>query len=250
MYQLAGYRVPRQVYRGRRRFLGTVVQAATTGGAAVGAGAATAAIAGTSIVTGLATAGIGAGIGILLALFAAHEARVAGAKDENAAVNIAAPNAQSELQQIVSLYNSGQLTAQQALQYTAQVASNFQSAIAPHQTGAGQHATTCAASGSTPCNKNCTAGCCVYCNTILQWVSAVTQAISAGGGTAQLSGISGLAKYNGIVMAPITLTVTAPAAGSAAGVAGVASDLTSGTVAGIPVWLLVVVAAGAAYAYR
>lgn len=259
------------LYR-RRRFLGTVEQSATTGAASVGAAAASAAIhaasigasVGASAAIGAATAGIGAAIGIILALFAAHQARVAGAKNENAAVNLAVPNAQSELQQIVSLYNSGQLTASLAAQYVAQVAANFQAAIAQYQTGAGQHSIACVAGSSvnsktgswasTPCNKNCTAGCCVYCNTILQWVSAVTQAITAGGGTAQMGGITGDAKYAGMNLPAWTLNVTPPAPGSVAGVTSdlteVAADITSGaTVAGIPVWAIALLGAGALYAF-
>jgi len=253
--RLGGIYVPKR--GGGRRFLGaTVEQAITTGGASVGAGAATAALVGTSVVTGLATAGIGAGIGIILALFAAHQARVAGAKSENAAVGIAVPNAQSELQQIASLYNSGQLTQQQALTYVAQVAQNFQAAVAPYQTGAGQHAIACSASGSTPCNKSCTASCCVYCNNILQWVQALSAALTAGSGTAQMSQVYGSPQYGYSGQSAWSVTITPPAPASVAGVTSslstLASDITGGSasssVAGIPVWMLALAGAGLLWA--
>lgn len=238
----------------RRRYLGTTAQAATTGATGVGTAVTGAAIVGTSIATAALTAGIGAGVGIILALFAAHKARVAGAKNENAAVGILVPQAQQELQQIAQLYTTGQITQAEALQYTPQVLTNFQQGIAPYQTGPGQHTMACSSSGSTPCNKSCTAGCCVFCNNIQQWVAAALAAIQAGSGTAQMNQVYGSPQYGYSGQAAWSLTFTAPAPGTVAGVSSelgtLATDVTSGTVGGVPVFLIIAaLAAGAYYAF-
>jgi len=254
-------RQPRSARVHRRRLghprLGSPVstvalQSATTGGAAVGGVVASNAVAGAALSTGLATAGItagiGAGVAVILALFAAHKARVAGAKSENAAVGILVPQAQQELQKIASLYNSGQLSQQDALTYIQQVATAFQQGIAPYQTGPGQHTTACASSTvppGTPCNKNCTAGCCVYCNNIIQWVAAATAAVqSATGGTAQMNQVYGSPQYGYSGQGAWSLQF-APPGGSTSSLA----SAVSGSVEGVPLWVILAGLAGVAIAW-
>ena len=235
-----------------RRYLGTPTQAVVQGGTAVGGAVTGAAIAGASLATAAVTAGIGAGVGIILSLISAHNARVKGAKNENAAVGILVPNAAQQLQAIAQQFSAGSLTTAQAIQLCQQVGQNFQQQIQQFSGTPGVAWTACSGSSSCPCNKSCTAGCCVYYNNIVPWVNAVSSAISAGGGTAQLNQVYGSPQYGFSGYAASTIKVTAPPAVSVAGATNeintVATDITSGaTVAGIPVWALALLGAGAAF---
>ncbi len=242
---------------------------------AVGAGASAAASA------GLTAAGVTAG-GALLgtvvpvvgtiagalvgALLSGHFAREKGAKDENSALNGVIPAIYQDIQTVAQNYMSGQISASDAVNICEQIRQNYWQTVAPFETGPGQHAHACAsnavslAGGSqksgasnvtpyTPCDKTCTASCCVGCNWINQWITSAEAVFTAGMGTIQFGTIPsngyGLQTFNNP-----PLTVTSPSTGASS--SGILSALSTGslntvmssTIAGLPLWSIL--AAGAA----
>lgn len=142
-------------------------------------------------------------------LLSAHNARVKGAKSENAALASAVPGMYNGIVQIAQSYASGAITGAQAISACEQLRAYFWSEMAPYESGPGQHATACAStkvilsggsqpSGAsnispyTPCNKSCTASCCVGCNWIAQWfTSAESVFMGNSGGTVTFGTIPG-----------------------------------------------------------
>ena len=221
----------------------------------------------TGLAAGALTAGIGAGVAILVSvlagLWAAHKARAAGATTENAAVNSAVTAFDGALKAIFAAANAGTITAAQAATYCQQTFQTFWQYQAPFMSGPGRADTSgggthCGTGQLNPagpcmgtlgghvCDKSCTASCCVGCQdlypTILQ---ALAVFAAPTGGTVTACTVYG-SKYGATQRSSYTLTYTPPpppAAGSVAGVASslatsLTSGLTSGTVAGIPLWLL------------
>lgn len=139
-----------------------------SGSAQVGTQVATQAVKATGLAgVGLtaATAGIAAGVGIIVgiatSLLQAHEARLHGATNENKAVDTYIPVFDSFVSQLVQAYNSGQCTAQEAAtaaqQFDRYIYNAFRSLVGPPGTAWNDQIGM-----SGQCNKSCTVGCCVY----------------------------------------------------------------------------------------
>jgi hypothetical protein len=269
------------------RGLGAGTAQIISAGAGVATKVATPSIVAATGVSGLAagalTAGIGAGVavlvGLLASLWSAHEARAKGAKTENAAVNSAVQAFDASLKAIFAAANAGTITAAQAGQYCQQTFQNFWQYQSPYMTGPGRADSSGGGSncgngtlnpggpctgtpGGHVCNAACTASCCVGCQdlypTILQALSVFN---SPTGGTITVCTVYG-SGYGAFQRGSYSLTYTPPAATSAAGVlnslaasspAALSSAVTaveSSTVAGIPLWLLLAGGVGAYFAMR
>ena len=112
-----------------------------------------------------ATAGIAAGVGVLVgiasSLLAAHAARLKGATNENNAVDTYIPVFDSFIQQLVAAYNSGQCTAAQAAQACQQFDQYIYQAFR-RLVGAPGTAWNDTIGMGGQCNSGCTVGCCIY----------------------------------------------------------------------------------------
>lgn len=152
---------------------GGAVVTSAAGGAASGvslaaAGAATS----TAAITGAVTFGIGVVLAVGIALWAKHKARIAGAKTENARLNMIVDSFIQTIQQIFVQLNAGQINPQTAIQAIAEIQVECEQAIGQSQSGPGQKAHPCNPitgqwwnniKGST----SCTAGCFIECNWLL-----------------------------------------------------------------------------------
>ncbi len=235
----------------------TAPQLVATGGAVAAPIAASSIVSAASLSgswAGPIGAGIGALVGIIAGLWAAHNARAAGAKTENAALNSAVQAFDASLQALFQAANSGSVTGAQAVQVCQQILQSYWAGMAPYMSGPGRadasgggarcatpgtlNLTTdnCARyNGSLPCNKSCTAGCCVGCNDLAPAIMAAIAVFSSPtGGSVNVCVVQG-SGYGAVTRAGYMLTYTPP---SPTSVAGVASSLTSSSVGGIPVWLL------------
>jgi hypothetical protein len=251
----------------------------TAAPAAVKAGSAIAAAAGIGgTVVPIIGAGIGALVGIIAGLWAAHAARAKGAQTENAAVNSAVQAFDASLRAVFAAANAGQITGAQAAQACQQIMQSYWAGMAPYQSGPGRADASRGGSncgtglnpggpcigmpGGPPCNKSCTAGCCVGCQdlypTILQALAVFN---SPTGGTITACNVSG-SSYGANTRGSYNLTYTPPPAASVAGVsnalsslaaaspAALAADIQTSTVAGVPLWLLLAGGVGAFLYFR
>lgn len=193
---------------------------------------------------------IGAGVGVLLGviagLWAAHEARVKGAKAENQAINSAVQTFDASLKAIFAAANStdptknvpGAQAAQQVMavyqQFWAQMIPFTRAPGAKDSSGGGANCGSSQLNSAGPCmgtpqghkcDKDCTATCCVGCQdlypTMLQAVAVLN---NPAGGSVQVCTVSG-SKYGANQRSGYTLTYTPPAASS---VSGLLSELTGG----------------------
>ena len=187
-------------------------------------------------------AGVGAVIGIIAGLWAAHDARVAGAKTENAAVASAVVAFDGSLKAIFQAANSGQLAPSDAVSALQQTLGYYWSSMAPYQSGPGRADASHggAACGSVKCNKSCTAGCCVGCLDLTPAITAAIGVFQAGGGTITVPQVYG-DKYGLKTRSSYTLTYTPPSV--AQSVTGELAALTSGSGGSILPLLLLGVAA-------
>jgi hypothetical protein len=227
-------------------------------------GIATSTVASVGATTGAIAAGsalsialpiIGIALGAVLgSLFAAHEARVKGATTENAVLNSLIPTMVSAIEQVFQAANAGTITADQAVSAMQALQQQYWQEVAQVETGPGQAGgpSKCVAQTPTPnagttCDKSCTASCCIGCNTINEWCYNAIQAFQAGGGSGPLPWNSIVGNKYGLTnfSPPSGTTYTPPADGSTGAIdslptsaAGVVSDLTSGTVFGVPTWLI------------
>lgn len=185
-------------------------------GSATGAGlglASYAALPGAMTALGVATIGIGAVVGIGLALWMAHLARVKGAKDENAVLNTLVPGFTEAMIKEFQDLNSGRISPTTALSDLEQIRITYWGAIGPYQKGPGQHTHPCAplstfadprgtftsgcspiasaGKNTTPCDKTCTAGCCIGCDAIEPTICSAKTIIMMGGGSFKVAPIGG-----------------------------------------------------------
>jgi hypothetical protein len=179
---------------------------------------------------GAATVGIGVVVGVGLALWMAHLARVKGAKDENAVLNELVPNFSKCLIAEFDALNSGKVTAAAAIQDLETIRGTYWAAIAPYQKGPGQHTHPCsplmqddplksgeyapgcipwksASMQTTPCDKTCTAGCCVGCDYVEPAICSAKYLIQSGGGAIKVHAVGG-SKYGYTGQAGFTLVYT------------------------------------------
>jgi hypothetical protein len=130
----------------------------------------TAASAGSAAALGAATFGIGAAVGIAVLLWSKHEARIKGAKTENAAATHLAAAYKETIQGIFAAYNSGQLTKDQAVAELVQTRSLIMQSMTAinHMPGVNWSGNKGMIGSSTQkyfqvtCDKHCTVGCCIY----------------------------------------------------------------------------------------
>jgi hypothetical protein len=133
----------------------------------------------------MATAGIAIAQSVLKIGFSAltmHSARLAGAKTENAAIPQVVSAFDADISEIVSAYNTGVATDQQVMQALVSVDNDItnylKSGIVSNgkfRPGTMWDATTGFAG---KCNKNCTAGCCVYYGDLGPVLSLIAVAVS------------------------------------------------------------------------
>jgi hypothetical protein len=212
-------------------------------------------------------AAAGAIVGIISALFAASAARAKGAKEENQAINEYLPAWDQALQTIFQQANAGTITAAEAISALQTLMPQWWAAaaqfrglpgVADASNGGGdcgtytpQTSTPCTPTGGPGCDKSCTAFCCIGCHDLAPTVdyaaylfSIPSAQIWAAGGV-QLNVCTVYAsKYGATQRNSYTLTWNPPK--TAATVAGVANAVSGATgissaasVAGIPVWALV-----------
>jgi hypothetical protein len=163
-------------------------------------------------VAGPIGAAVSIGLGVVTSLLAAHEKRLQDAKNENEAAAQAVPSFYSTLQQIVQLYNSGQLDQSDTISSLQQLLEVTQQGLMAQ---VGPTGTAWQSSQPGVCNSSCTVGCCLY-NTYLApdingygQVKGVIPVIEAGGGQVEVGNIPsnsyGFPSYGGV-----TLTIASP----------------------------------------
>ena len=233
--------------------------------AAAGAGS-IAAAAGLGAAAGPIGAAVGALVGVIGSLFAASAQRAAGAKDENSGVNEFLPAFDQALQQIFQEANAGTITGAEAASLCPQILQQWWAAMAQFKglpgvkdaSDGGANCGTsinpsqpCQVTGGPGCSKSCTAGCCVGCYALAGVIAAAVQIFSSPtGGTLSVCSVSG-SGYGATGRPGYSLTYTPPAPTSAAGIAdSTATTLESGTIAGIPIWMLALGGIGAYLALR
>ena len=251
---------------GRRRGLGAPVN--TGGIAASGAGtAATAAVSHLALFESIAPwagpigAGVGAVVGIIAALWSAHEARARGAKTENEFLNSAVTAFDGSLKTIFQAANTGQIAATDASGMLQNLLPTFWGSVAQYQhlpgtadaSGGGANCGTyiagstqhCSPTGAPKCDKKCTASCCVGCNDLRPAVlDAIAVFQNPSGGTLNVCQVYG-SGYGLNMRSSYSLTYTPPA--GTTGAAASALGLSGSAVAGIPTWLLVLGGGAALY---
>jgi hypothetical protein len=225
----------------------TLSVAAPVAGAAASAVAAGASL---GAAAGPIGAAVGALVGLIAGIWAGHDARAAGAKTENAALNSAVVAFDASIKAVFQAANAGQITGQQAVQLCQQIQQSYWQGMSSFMSGPGRSdcsngGTNCSCSDPYCKNKKCTAGCCAGCFDIMPSIAnCITAFSSPTGGSAQILEIYG-SSYGTQQRNAYTLAYTPPAAGS---VAGVANSLTSGSITGIPLIAILGAAALGIYA--
>jgi hypothetical protein len=224
--------------------------------------------AGSAISIALPVIGIALGA-IFGSLWSAHEARIQGAKTENALLNSIIPTIISSVQAVFNGLNDGSVTPAQGIAALQALEQEYWQEVAQVETGPGQaggpskcvtvpsaglHITGTAAVQNPPgsnfsgygpvaMDKSCTASCAVGCMWVASWVNVGIALINAGGGQVTFDGVVGN-KYGLSNTSPLSITYTPPAGGatgsdlsSTSGAAGVVSALTSVTILGVPLWM-------------
>lgn len=185
---------------------------------------------------------------LIAGFWAAHDARVAGAKDENSVANSAVLAFNQSLKAVFAAANSSDPTqniqASQAITACQQIMQSYWTAMIPHMTGPGRADASGAGANcgtvnpSAPCSgmisghkcdKSCTAGCCVGCQDLTPSIYAAIAVLQAGGGSFQVCQVFG-DKYGLSNSSSYTLTYTPPTVASSA--SSLLSDLTGGTSTG------------------
>jgi hypothetical protein len=194
----------------------------------------------------VALPGVGIAIAIIIgSLFAAHAKRVAGAKQENTILNSLIPTVQQAVSAVFDALNNGTTTPQDAASALDQISQQYWQAASQVEHGPGQaggqgtcssrYADSKGAIGA-PCNKDCTASCCIGCGWVENWVGEGKKIISAGGGSKSWPAVPGNS-YGLQTFPGLSVTYTPPPPGSVAALAS-GSGLLSGSVMGIPIWML------------
>lgn len=261
---------------GMRPFRGLGISSQDSGLLSTGAGVGTtAAVSSVAAGTALGSwagpigAGVGALVGIVAGLFAASAARAKGAKTENAAINEYLPAWDSGMQQIFAAANAGTATPAECISAVQSLMANWWQAAAQFKglpgvadashggANCGSYVsgstTRCSPTGGPGCDKSCTAFCCVGCHDLAPSAADAIAAFSSpGGGSFTTCTVYG-SGYGAIQRSGYTLTYTPPApatvAGATAAVSAAASELTggtTGTIFGLP-WYLVLGAAALAF---
>src|SRR5271163_3407953 len=138
----------------------------------------------------MATLGISLGASALkigIAELAAHSARLAAAKSENAGIPPVVAAFDADVAAIVAAYNNGQANASTCIQACQSVDANIQSNLKANITKNGVAipgtAWTAATGLAGKCDKTCTAGCCVYYGDLGPVLSLMQIAMGGAGGS-------------------------------------------------------------------
>jgi hypothetical protein len=225
-------------------------------GASVGTSLATASAIGAW--AGPVGAAAGAIVGIIGALWSAHNARAKGAKTENQFLNSAVTAFDGSLQAIFQQANAGQITPAEAISALQSILPAFWASVAqvqnlPGTADASNHGancgsyvpgqtTPCTPTGAPACNKSCTASCCVGCHDFfptIQYAIYIFQ--QPKGGSFNVCTVYG-DSYGLNTRGQYSLTYTPPPAGSAS-----AAAVSTASALGIPVWALALGGAAALY---
>jgi hypothetical protein len=183
-----------------------------------------------------------AAVSILSNLLGQHTARLKDATSENEAVDNAIPAFDADIQQIVSEYNAGSLTAAQALAATKSLdQAQYQymhSLVGKPGTAWNGTPLPCGqpSQSTAACNSKCTVGCCIYNNVIHQPLDCIEGILAgSGSGTATFPELYP-GKYSPYTRASYTLTLTKPAAAAsvAANLNASIASLTGNTALTIP----------------
>jgi hypothetical protein len=176
-----------------------------TGPMVVGSSAPIAGAITTSVISSMATAGstlaaaagpigmaVAVVVGEIASLWAAHDARAAGAKTENAAVSSAVQAFDGSLKAIFAAANAGTLSAADAINQCQILLQTFWQRMAPYMTGPGRAdasgggsncgtvnpAAACSGmTGGHACDKSCTVTCCVGCQNITPTIWQAIQSL-------------------------------------------------------------------------
>ena len=212
-------------------------------------------------------AGVGALVGIIAGLFEASAARAKGATEENDAVNQYLPSWDQGMQEIFAQANAGSITGAQAASLVPslmsswwQAAQQFKGLPGVADNSNGGESCGSYVSGSTTrcspghsCDKSCTAFCCVGCNDL--WPSsldAISILSNPKGGVLNTCTVYG-SGYGATQRSGYSLTFTPPAPTTAAGATAALAAVTggeTGTILGLPWYLVVGAAALAVYELR
>src|SRR5580704_3116238 len=207
---------------------------------------------------------VGAVLGTVIgALFAAHAARVAGAKDENTILNSLIQTVQQAVTAVFTALNNGSAQASDGISALQTIEGNYWQAVAQVEHGRGQagnesqcvtvpgaglHITGTASvqnppgsnfSGYGPAqfDRSCTASCGVGCMWVASWVNVGIALIQAGGGQVTFDG--GVGNKYGLQNYPaLSISYNPPAPGSAAALSS-GAGLLSTPLFGIPAWMIV-----------
>jgi hypothetical protein len=219
---------------------------------------------------GIAIPVIGIALGALIgSLFAAHAARVAGAKQENQVLGSLIPTVTQAVSGVFTALNDGSATPAQGIAALQAIEQQYWQAVSqvehgPGQAGnssqcvsvpnAGLHITGTASVQNPPgsnfssfgpngFDKSCTASCGVGCMWVRSWTEIGIKLIQAGGGNVTFDGVVGnkygLQSYPALSISYTPPKVSATAASASAAASTVVNDVASvasGTVFGFPVW--------------
>ena len=212
-------------------------------------------------------AGVGAIVGVIGGLFAAHAARAKGAKTENDAINAYLPAFDQGLQTIFQQANSGQLAASDAITAVNQLWAQWWANISPYTSGPGRAdaskgGTNCGngqlnpagpctgTPGGHKCDKSCTAGCCVGCQDLYPTILQAIQVFqNPAGGTITACTVYG-SSYGASQRGSYTLTYKPPAAAGVAASLGSALNFGGSSGGGSSLFVLALIAGGVYLATR
>jgi hypothetical protein len=197
---------------------------------------------------------------IIGSLFASHAARVAGAKQENQVLNSLIPTVQQAVTTVFDHLNNGSANPQDGASALDQIEQQYWQAASQVEHSAGQaggpaqcvsnprgglHITGTPAVQDPPGSdfsgydwkkgKSCTASCGIGCMWVRSWVEVGKKLIQAGGGQVTFDAVVGN-KYGLQNFPGLSISYTPPPPGSVAALTG--SGLLSGSVMGIPIWML------------
>ncbi len=214
--------------------------------------------AGAGSIAGPIGTAVGVVIGLIAGFWSAHDARAAGAKDENTVVNSAVIAFNQSLKAVFAAANSSDpaqnITAAQAISACQQILQSYWAAMQGQMSGPGRSdasngGQSCGtletppvcgemASGGHLCNKSCTAGCCVGCNDLTNTIAMAIAVFQAGGGTVNVCQVYG-DKYGLVDAASYSLTYTPPTvSGSAAGAVSSIESALTGNVSSSSLFLI------------
>lgn len=171
---------------------------------------------------GAVASALSIGPNLIMGLLAKHDARVQAAKEENAATNQAVQAMDSDLATIFNHANAGDISPQVAMGLLNDVHAWYWAFVAPFQMGSAKgnicskkfpDNLDCFSDPVYQCKgKECTAACCLGCNTIGPSLSRAYQLFKTGkAGTIKICDVFG-SKYGGVARAGYSLTYTPPPA--------------------------------------